>query len=110
MIVGTTLNQVQPCLASRSQNCDAEKRCGATTLPPCTIGPSVATIWPLMWYSGSDESTRSPAPSACACCTWSAPETTFLCVSRQPLGFPVVPEVYISSAGSSSAGAAKSPP
>ena len=48
MIVGTTLNQVQRWRASRSQNCETEKRCGATTLPPCTAVPSVATICPLM--------------------------------------------------------------
>jgi len=60
--------------------------------------------WPLTWYSGSDESTRSADVSLCACATERPAWIRFACDSSAPFGRPVVPEVYMSSAGDRSSG------
>ena len=111
MIVGTTLIQVQRDAIAWSQKRVAENRGAIATLPPEASGASIVTANALMWYSGSTPSTRSSADSACSAAIDSAFATRLACVSITPLGWPVVPEVYISSAvvsgdGGSGAGAA----
>ena len=49
MIVGTTLIHVQRCASTCSQKVVTLNRWGITTLPPCTSGATVVTIWPLIW-------------------------------------------------------------
>ncbi|MCY1231705.1 hypothetical protein D9M68_620090 [compost metagenome] len=107
MMVGTTFSQVQPWRAMSCQNALAEKRIGITTEPPCTSGAIAVTTRPLMWYSGSVASTRSPAPSACSRLTLAPLAARLRWVSSTPLGVPVVPEVYISSAGWCGCGGAR---
>ena len=54
----------------------------------------------LMWYSGKTASTRSCAVKACSALMDAALAARLACESKTPLGTPVVPEVYMSSAWS----------
>ena len=55
-----------------------------------------------MWKSGAQTSVRSSSARANACIALTLFQKMFPCVSIAPLGMPVVPEVYMSSATSSS--------
>ena len=111
MMVGTTLIQVQPLSAACTQKRAAENFGAMATLPPLASGASIVTAKALMWYSGSTPSTRSWGPRACSAAMACALAARLACVSITPLGLPVVPDVYISSAveGASGTGVSTSP-
>src|SRR5512143_445428 len=108
MIVGTMLSHVGRWRSTSGHQLLTANRCGVTTLPPETNGVTVAIDWPLMWYSGSDDRQRSARVRPCQSATARPAASRFACDSSAPLGTPVVPDVYISSAGSDAALAGKS--
>ena len=107
-MVGTTLIQVQALWLACSQKRAAENLGGIARLPPWDSGASMVTAKALMWYSGSTASTRSWARSACSALMAAALAARLAWVSITPLGCPVVPEVYISSAIASGSGTGRS--
>src|SRR6218665_2043086 len=109
-MVGTRLIQLHCVRAACSQKRPAENFGASARLPPCASGASMVTTRALMWYSGSTASTRSAGESSCSALMACALTARVRCVSSTPLGWPVVPEVYISSATASGGGGVRRQP
>ena len=86
---------------SASSTGAGRKRSTRTTVPPIHSGPRVAITQPAVWNIGSGFRHTEPASTPTASSVSFATLTKDRCLSRTPLGRPVVPEVYCSMTASS---------